>query len=66
MTNTELNLIDAAIELHDYMQANAGIGAEWPINIQVDEDIKDDFLERLQYLNDAVNEFKRSGLHFDA
>ena len=51
-------LEEAACRLHEILWQNTGDNADWPISFQCDEEIRDEFIDALNELGDAVEEVK--------
>lgn len=50
-----LQIARAAARYHDYLSKNTGVGPEWPVEILVAEDARE---EMIRLLNDAGNAIK--------
>ena len=51
-------LEEAAIRLHEILWHNTGDNADWPISFRCDEGIRDEFMDALNELGNAVEEMK--------
>jgi hypothetical protein len=51
-------LEEAAIRLHEIIWRNTGDNADWPISIECDITLQDEFSAALNELGDAVEEVK--------